>query len=62
MKNKTKGIGLSQVLALVLSIAVILMLALYTLGRASAIAFWIAMAVAAIVAYYIIPPIREKEK
>ena len=62
MTNQKKGISLSQVIAIVLSVSLILMLALYTMGRASGMAFWIAMAVAAIVAYYIIPPLREKEK
>lgn len=60
MKIMTKGIGLTQVIALVMAIAVILMLALYTMGRASGIVFWITMAVAAVVAYFIIPPLKEK--
>lgn len=60
--KKKNGMSMSKAIALFLSIAVILMLVLYSMGRASAMSFWIAMLAAAVVAYFIIPPLREREK
>lgn len=60
--KKKNGMSMSKAIALFLSIAVILMLVLYSMGRASAKSFWIAMLAAAVVAYFIIPPLREREK
>lgn len=61
MKKKKDSISLTKVIAIVLALAVILMLALFVMGRASAMSFWIAMIAAAVVAYFIIPPLKEKE-
>ena len=61
-ENKTSGISLTQVLAVLLSVSLIIILALYSMGKASAMIFWAALLATAIVAYFIIPPMSKMEK
>lgn len=62
MKSDEPAIEFTKIIAIVAALAVLLNLALFSLGKSSPLYFWMVITAAALVAYFVIPLMNKKSR